>query len=83
MKIVAHPTNNPTPRREWDWRAYDADTYDMTGIDEDGSVYSDHPVGEGATKEAAIADLMAQIEDRKPRPGDKAAHGRKMARAAE
>ncbi len=34
MNIKAYPTNNPTPRREWDWRAYDADTYDMTDIGE-------------------------------------------------
>lgn len=64
MKIKVHATDNPTPRREWDWAAYDADTYDMSGIDEDGREYSDHPYGQGATPEEAIADLLAQIEER-------------------
>ncbi len=62
MNIKAYPTNNPTPRREWDWRAYDADTYDMTDIGEDGRAYSDHPVGEGRTKAEAIADFLSQLE---------------------
>lgn len=37
------------------WRAYDADTYEVD-CDQDG-YFSTSPVGHGATKEAAIADL--------------------------
>lgn len=64
VKIKAYPTNNPTPNRKWDWAAYDADTYDMTDIDEDGRAYSDHPYGQGASEQEAIDDLLAQIEER-------------------
>lgn len=61
MKIKAYPTNNPTPKRSWDWAAYDSD---IDGQDEDGRDYSTHPVGNGATREEAIADLKEQIADR-------------------
>lgn len=60
MKIVIHPTDNPTPRRDWDFRAYDADTYDAD-CDEDG-YFSTRPVGEGATPREAIANLFDQMD---------------------
>ena len=41
--------------------AIDLDTYDCD-CDQDG-FFSTSPVGFGATEEAAIADLMDQIED--------------------
>ena len=40
-----------------DWAAYDDDTYD-------GAPDSNCPVGWGATKEAAVANLLEQIEER-------------------
>lgn len=40
------------PIRDFDWCAVDDDTYDGEGC----------PIGYGATEEAAIADLIAQIE---------------------
>lgn len=33
MNIKAYPTNNPTPKRAWDWAAYDSDTSDIDGQD--------------------------------------------------
>jgi hypothetical protein len=47
------------PRRDWDWIAYDDDTYDGA---EDGH----SPVGNGATEAEAIADLLEQLEDDAP-----------------
>lgn len=47
----------PIPVRDYDWQAYDLDTYDPE---------SDMPVGWGRTEAAAIADLMEQIEERRP-----------------
>jgi hypothetical protein len=45
-----------------DWSAIDDDTYD---VDCDGDGYfSSCPVGRGATEQAAIADLLEQIEER-------------------
>ena len=43
----------PVPTKEFDWCAVDDDTYE--GADSDHSGY-------GTTKDAAIADLMEQIE---------------------
>ena len=45
----------PIPDRRFDWSAVDDDTYDGPGS----------PIGTGPTEEAAIADLMEQIELRR------------------
>ena len=52
MKIVTEYWAKPIPRRDWDWAAYDADTYDGPGC----------PVGTGATEAEAIADLMKGLD---------------------
>jgi hypothetical protein len=44
-------------RRHTEWSAIDADTYD-------GAPDAHSPIGTGATEAEAIADLMAQIEER-------------------
>lgn len=54
MKIITQNTCPPIPVRNLDWVAYDADTYDGPGS----------PLGEGATEQEAIADLMEQLEER-------------------
>lgn len=46
--------NPPVPTELFDWVAINDDTYD-------GSV--NDPIGYGPTKNAAIADLMSQIEE--------------------
>lgn len=43
-----------------EWSAIDADTYDCD-CDQDG-FFSTSPVGYGRTKEAAVADLLDQME---------------------
>ncbi len=53
MKIVTEFWPKPIPLRSRDWSAIDDDTY------EPGD-----PIGYGATEAEAIADLMAQIEER-------------------
>lgn len=45
------------------WSAIDGNTYDITGIDEDGRAYSNHPIGWGRTEAEAIADLKEQMEE--------------------
>jgi hypothetical protein len=45
-----------------DWSAIDDDTYDAD-CDSDG-FFTTCPIGRGATEQAAIADLMWQIEER-------------------
>jgi hypothetical protein len=42
----------PIPDRNFDWVAIDDDTYDGEGC----------PIGYGRTKEAAVADLVEQID---------------------
>jgi hypothetical protein len=54
MRIVTEYVCPPIPYRDFDWRAYDGDTYDPE---------SNQPVGWGATKEWAIADLLRQLEE--------------------
>lgn len=56
MKIVTHYDPPPIPPRQFDWTAYDDETYDGEGC----------PLGHGATEAEAIQDLMDQIEERKP-----------------
>jgi hypothetical protein len=53
--------SGPNPLGEYE--AIDDDTYDAEVID--CQWHSSSPVGYGKTKEAAIADLMEQIEERK------------------
>jgi hypothetical protein len=50
LKIVAHAVFPPIPDNRGDWQAFDDATYDGGG-----------PLGVGATLEAAIEDLIAQI----------------------
>lgn len=50
----------PIPVRDMDWSAVDDDTYDVD-CDQDG-YFSTCPIGRGATEEAAIADLLEQLE---------------------
>ena len=42
----------PIPSREYDWMAYDDNTYEPGGV-----------FGAGPTKEAAIANLLENLED--------------------
>ena len=51
MRIKTYFEYPPIPIRDFDWCAYDEDTY------EPGC-----PIGWGPTEEAAIADLMQEIE---------------------
>jgi hypothetical protein len=53
MKILTEFVYPPIPLRCFDWSAVDDDTYDGDG-----------PIGHGPTEEAAISDLMGQIEER-------------------
>lgn len=59
MKIVTEFVYPPIPSRDMDWSAIDQDAYDGA---EDA-----HPrnqiIGRGATEQAAIDDLMAQLEE--------------------
>jgi len=53
MKIKTEYWPKPIPNRNFDWCAYD-----------DASYEAGCPLGHGPTKEAAIADLLEQLEDR-------------------
>lgn len=55
MKIGTHYDPPPIPMRSFDWKAIDEDTYDGGEAE---------PMGLGATEAEAIADLLAQLEDR-------------------
>ena len=52
MDIRTYYDPKPVPSRKFDWEAIDYSTHDY-----------DSPVGHGATKEEAIADLMWQLEE--------------------
>jgi hypothetical protein len=56
----------PIPTRNFDWQAYDADTYDASydGEDENGHHWKSSPLGHGATPQEAIDSLMEQLEVR-------------------
>jgi hypothetical protein len=56
MNIITRHEFPPVPCRDWDYSAIDSDTYDGPGS----------PLGEGPTKEAAIADLLEQLADDAP-----------------
>lgn len=64
IKVSTNFDYPPIPVRDMDWSAVDDSTYDCD-CDEDG-YFSTCPVGRGATEQAAIDDLMAQIEERAP-----------------
>lgn len=51
----------PIPIRSMDWSAVDDDTYDVD-CDQDG-FFSTSPIGHGPTEQAAIANLMEQLEE--------------------
>lgn len=51
----------PVPFRDCDWSAA-TDAYEAWT--EDGQWTSTHPVGHGATEQAAIQDLVDQLEER-------------------
>jgi hypothetical protein len=54
MKIRTEYVYPPIPIRSFDWLAIDDDTYDGPGS----------RIGQGATEQGAIADLMEQIAER-------------------
>ena len=62
MKIRTTCIYPPIPIRSFDWCAVDDDTYDAEWDDERG-FHSSCPIGYGATEQAAIDDLLAQLED--------------------
>lgn len=62
MKLVTHFEYPPIPMRDFDWCAYDSDTYDAELVD--GVWTSSSIVGRGKTEAEAIADYWAQLEDR-------------------
>lgn len=51
--------HNPFAARHCRYSAVDADTYDAD-CDQDG-FHSSHPMGQGETYEAAVADLLEQL----------------------
>ncbi len=64
MNIITWHEYPPIPIRCCDYGAVDDDTYDGPGC----------PIGWGETPEAAIADLMTQIEEREcPTPPQESA----------
>jgi hypothetical protein len=56
MKIKTSYWAPPIPDRSFDWSAYDDDTYDGPGC----------ALGYGPTEQAAIDDLLLQLEERGP-----------------
>lgn len=50
LKVISHAVFPPIPDRRGDWQAFDDCTYGGSG-----------PLGVGETREAAVADLVAQI----------------------
>lgn len=63
MKIIATYAPPPIADRNYDWSAIDDDTYD--GADDSRTRYQ---IGYGRSKEAAIADLMLQLDEARPDP---------------
>ena len=70
MKIKTEFTYPPIPIRQFDWCAYDEDTYDGPG-----SV-----LGHGATEAEAVADFREQWEEKYAEKGD--AVGRPLRRSS-
>jgi hypothetical protein len=52
MTIVTYYDPPPIPLRDYDWRAWDDDTYDY-----------DQPMGMGLTEAGAVADLLEKLAD--------------------
>lgn len=61
MNITTDYWAKPIPTSAFDWSAIDADTYDGAP-----DTIPACPIGYGATEDAAIADLLDQIEDSGP-----------------
>lgn len=61
LRVQTSHVMPPIPDRSHDWCAVDYDRYDAD-CDQDG-FFSLHPVGHGQTEDAAIADLIEQLED--------------------
>ena len=59
MKIKTEFIYPPIPLRQFDWCAFDADSYD-------GAPDARSPIGYGRTEAEAIADLHDQLEERRP-----------------
>lgn len=55
MKIVTQYDPPPVPSRNWDWSAIDDSTYD-------GAPDGHSPIGYGPTEQAAINDLLDQLD---------------------
>jgi hypothetical protein len=62
LKVRTNFDYPPIPIRQIDWSAVDDSTYDCD-CDQDG-YFSTCPIGRGATEQAAIDDLLGQIEER-------------------
>jgi hypothetical protein len=60
-KIKTYFDPPPIPDRRFDWSAM-LDGYDPGEPDETGTYHGGDAIGFGATEEAAVADLMEQIE---------------------
>jgi hypothetical protein len=60
VKIHTDHVQPPIPIRDFDWSAV-TDDYDCD-CDQDG-FFSTHPVGTGRTEQAAIDDLLEQLEE--------------------
>ena len=71
MKIRTEHVFPPIPMRQFDWMAYDDDTY--CGCGECRCL-----TGHGSTEQEAIADLMEQMEDRRMEEIDAAEEGAAM-----
>jgi hypothetical protein len=52
MRIKTNFDNPPIPIRDFDWSAWDDETYDKDSV-----------IGHGKTEEEAINDLIEQTED--------------------
>lgn len=65
MNIKTECVCPPIPIRTMDWIAWDDDSYDASfeGSDESGDHWNSSPLGQGATEQEAIDDLLAQIEE--------------------
>jgi len=59
MKIRTNSDFPPIPTRAFDWSAVDDDTYDGAP----GAGRRARLIGTGPTEEAAIADLLEQVEE--------------------
>lgn len=64
VKIHTSHDRPPIPSREVDWSAVTDDYEAWT--DDEGHWTTTHPAGFGPTEEAAIADLLAEIEANEP-----------------